>query len=288
MSSIPRVESFFHQPTSTWTHVVWDPASAAAAIIDPVLDYDPQAARTSQESVARLARFVDEQQLSVRWILETHAHADHLTAAAVLHELFACPVAIGRGICAVQAHFCQLFELGDTVAKDGSQFQRLLDDGDRLELGEQQIRVMSTPGHTDDSVTYVIGDAAFVGDTLFTPEYGTARCDFPGGSPRRLFHSIQRIYALGDQTRLFLCHDYPASGHSPRPMILVAEQRASNVHVGDGVDEAAFVRMRETRDATLKVPALILPAIQVNIRGGHLPEPGGNGVRYLKLPLNQV
>jgi len=288
MSSTPRVESFFHEPTSTWTHVAWDPASAMAAIIDPVLDYDPQAARTSEESASRVSRFIEEQSLCVQWILETHAHADHLTAAALLRQLFDCPVAIGRGICAVQQHFCQLFDLGDDFPADGSQFQKLLDDGDSLPLGEQQISVMTTPGHTDDSVTYVIGDAAFVGDTLFTPEFGTARCDFPGGNARRLYQSIRRIYTLGDETRLFLCHDYPESGRTPRPMTLVAEQRAGNVHARDGVSEETFVSMRETRDANLAVPALILPAIQVNIRAGMLPEPSANGLRYLRLPLNQL
>ena len=288
MSSTPRVESFFHETTSTWTHLVWDPASRGAVIIDPVLDYDPEACRTDGGSAQTLIEVARDHRLSIDQILETHAHADHLTAANLLRETLDCPVAIGRGICEVQRHFRKVFDLGDALPTDGSQFQQLLDDGDRLSLGELTIRVMSTPGHTDDSVTYVIGDAAFIGDTLFTPEYGTARCDFPGGDARRLYRSIQRIYDLGDECSLFLCHDYPAPGQAPRPMTTVAEQRAGNVHVRDGVSEDEFVAMREVRDARLAVPALILPAIQVNIRAGCLPDPAANGVRYLKLPLDQV
>lgn len=288
MSSSPRVESFFHPPTSTWSHVVWDPASLTAVIIDPVLDYDPEACRTDRRSVDVLIDFVRDRSLSVIRVLETHAHADHLTASAVIHDSLGCPMAIGRGICKVQRHFRKVFDLGDGLPADGSQFQELLDDGDRIAMGDLEIRVMSTPGHTDDSVTYLIGDAAFIGDTLFTPEYGTARCDFPGGDARRLFRSIQRIFALGDDFRLYLCHDYPEQGRTPRPMTTVAEQRSGNVHVRDGIDEDQFVLMREERDAQLAVPALILPAIQVNIRAGRLPDPAANGIRYLKLPLNQL
>jgi glyoxylase-like metal-dependent hydrolase (beta-lactamase superfamily II) len=288
MSSSPRVESFFHEPTSTWSHVAWDPATGIAVIIDPVLDYDPESCRTDRSSVEALIGFVREQDLSVIRVLETHAHADHLTASAVIHETLGCPMAIGRGICQVQRHFRAVFDLGDSLPADGSQFQELLDEDDRIALGEMELRVMSTPGHTNDSVTYLIGDAAFIGDTLFTPGYGTARCDFPGGDARLLYQSIRRIFALGDGVRLYLCHDYPEPGQTPRPMTTVAEQRSGNVHVRDGIGEDQFVAMREERDADLAVPALILPAIQVNIRAGRLPDPATNGVSYLKLPLNQL
>jgi glyoxylase-like metal-dependent hydrolase (beta-lactamase superfamily II) len=286
MNSVPEIRSLYHQPTSTWSHVVWDPGTRHGLIVDPVMDYDAPSGRTGPDFMNRLIRVVENEQLEMKWILETHAHADHLTAGAALKDRFGCPLAIGSGICAVQSHFKNVFNIGEPFRADGSDFDRLLDDGDRLPLGALEVAVMHTPGHTNDSVTYVIGDAAFIGDTLFTPEYGTARCDFPGGDARRLFQSIQRIFGLGDDVRLYLCHDYPETEREPRPMVTVREQRSDNVHVREGTPEEAFVEMRQRRDRSLPMPTLILPSIQVNIRAGRLPGPEGNGVRYLKIPLD--
>jgi glyoxylase-like metal-dependent hydrolase (beta-lactamase superfamily II) len=231
--------------------------------------------------------YVHQHHLRVEWILETHAHADHLSAAGYLHDRLGAPVAIGRGIVQVQQRFKTLFGLGDEFVADGRQFDRLLDDGDTFRLGELEARVIATPGHTDDSLTYVIGDAAFVGDTVFAPDTGTARADFPGGDAHRLYASIRKILALPAATRLFLCHDYPA-GRDPAAESSVAAQANGNVHVRDGIGEAEFVQLRRTRDATLAPPRLILPALQANIRGGRLPEPDPNGIRYFRLPLNQL
>jgi glyoxylase-like metal-dependent hydrolase (beta-lactamase superfamily II) len=286
MSNFPEVRSLYHPPTHTWTHLVWDRGSRHAAVVDPVLDYDAASGRTGTTSVAALPRIIDSEALDLRWILETHAHADHLSASAWLKSRYDCPVAIGAGIRDIQARFRKVFNLGETFPVDGCQFDRLLEDGDRIPLGDLEIEVLDTPGHTDDSVTYVLGDAAFIGDTLFAPDYGTARCDFPGGDAQRLFRSIQRIFALGDEVRLYLCHDYPPEGREALPSFIVAEQRSGNVHVRDGVGENDFVAMRERRDRDLDMPALILPSIQVNIRAGLLPDPEPNGVSYLKIPLN--
>jgi glyoxylase-like metal-dependent hydrolase (beta-lactamase superfamily II) len=286
-SSHPEVESFFHKDTGTWTHVVHD--GAAAVVIDPVLDYDACAARTSTASADAVLAFVRNRELHVAWILETHAHADHLSAAGYLHDTLDAPIAIGRGIVAVQAHFKQVFGLGDEFIADGSQFDRLLDDGDALAVGSLTVRAIATPGHTGDSMTYVVGDAAFVGDTLFAPDVGTARCDFPGGDCTRLYASIRRILALPDTTRLFLCHDYPpaARGAPSRETSVVAQTR-DNVQIGGGVGEADFVAKRRARAATLRVPRLLLPALQVNIRGGRLPPADADGHRFLRLPLNRI
>lgn len=285
-SSHPEVRSFFHEDTGSWTHVVH--AGGIAAVIDPVLDYDAAAARTSTASADAVLAFVREQGLQVAWILETHAHADHLSAAGYLHEALHAPLAIGRGILAVQAHFKVLFGLGDGFAADGSQFDRLLADGDTLAIGSLVLRALATPGHTRDSLTYVVGDAAFIGDTLFAPDLGTARCDFPGGDAAELHASIRRILALPAPTRLFLCHDYPPKD---RPVALpetsVAAEARGNPWVA-GTSEQAFVERRRARDATLPVPRLLLPALQVNIRGGRLPPPEADGCRYLRLPLNRV
>lgn len=286
MKMNPEVRSLYHSVTHTWTHVAWDPATRCAVIVDPVMDYDAASGRTGTGSAEAVVATVRENSLVPTWILETHAHADHLTAAAWLKTRLGCPVVIGAGIRGIQARFRQVFNLGDAFPVDGSQFERLVDDGDRLALGEMVVEVLHTPGHTDDSVTYRIGDAAFVGDTLFAPDYGTARCDFPGGDARRLYASIRRILGLGDGTRLFLCHDYPPDDREPRPMTTVAEQRSGNVHIRDGTDEDDFVAARERRDRELDMPALILPSIQVNIRAGVLPEPAANGVAYLKIPLD--
>lgn len=286
MSGNPEIESFFHPPTFTWTHLVWDSTSNKAVIIDPVLDYDRASGATDTKSVSALIEFASARSLDVIMILETHAHADHITAAGWLRGQLGCPVAIGRGIRQVQAVFREVFNLGEDLVPDGSQFDRLLEDGETIPLGDLQLEVLHTPGHTNDSVTYVVGDAAFIGDTLFTPEFGTARCDFPGGDAALLYRSIQRIMALGDETRLFLCHDYPAEGEAPQSYTTVAAEKADNIHIGKGASEDDFVAMRKSRDAQLKMPALILPAIQVNIRAGDLPPPEDNGLSYLKMPLN--
>lgn len=288
MTPLPEIRSVYHTPTNTWTHVAWDPDSRTAMIVDPVLDYDAPSGRTGQDAIRALMDIVEAEELRVEWILETHAHADHLTAGAVLKDRLGARLAIGGGIRAVQSHFRDVFNLGAGFPVDGSQFDQLFEDGDGFPLGQLTVRVMHTPGHTNDSVTYVVADAAFVGDTLFTPDYGTARCDFPGGDAHRLFQSIQKIYALGDQVRLFLCHDYPPGDRAPRPMVTVAEQRARNVHIHDGTSEEEFVELRLRRDATLNMPALILPSIQVNIRAGRLPDPEDNGAVYLKIPVDRL
>jgi glyoxylase-like metal-dependent hydrolase (beta-lactamase superfamily II) len=284
----PDVASFFHADTNTFTYVVHAGDGSAAAIIDPVLDFDPAAAATATRAADRVLAFVREHRLAVRWILETHAHADHLSAAGYLHDVLGAPVAIGGGIVRVQARFKALFGLGDEFVADGRQFDRLLVDGDVLELGDLQVRVLATPGHTDDSLTYVVGDAAFVGDTVFAPETGTARTDFPGGDAARLYGSIRRILSLPAATRIFLCHDYPAGGRDPSPESSVAAQAAGNVHARAGIAEADFIAMRRARDATLPPPRLILPSLQVNIRGGRLPPPDANGIAYLRLPIGQL
>jgi glyoxylase-like metal-dependent hydrolase (beta-lactamase superfamily II) len=288
MAKAPEVRGLYHEPTSTFSYVAWDPATRAALVIDPVLDYDGAAGRTDTASAAALLAILEAEQLQLQWILETHAHADHLSAAAFLHERSGAPVAIGRGITSVQENFRDIYNLGADFPVDGRQFDRLFADGERFALGEIEVEVMATPGHTDDSVTYRVGDAAFVGDTLFAPDYGTARCDFPGGDAARLFASVQRLYALAPETRLFLCHDYPPQGRGPRCEWSVAEQMAGNIHINAATREADFVQMRTERDAGLKMPALIIPSVQVNIRAGRLPEPEDNGRRYLRVPLDTL
>jgi len=284
----PQVESFHDVATSTFSHVVYDADGGHAAIIDPVLDFDPASARTTTASADRVLDFVRAHRLTVDWILETHAHADHLSAAAHLKAATGAQVAIGRGITHVQERFKALFGLEAEFPTDGRQFDRLLADGEAFRIGALEARVLATPGHTDDSLTYVIGDAAFVGDTVFAPETGTARVDFPGGDARKLFLSIHRLFDLPGDTRMFLCHDYPADGRSPQSQTTLQAQRAHNIHVGGGTAEDAFVAMRTARDAGLPVPKLILPALQVNIRAGELPPADANGIRYLRLPLNQL
>lgn len=284
----PQITSFHDPATSTFTYVVYDRANGNAAVIDPVLDFDPASARTSTASADRVLDFVQAQQLRVDWILETHAHADHLTAAAYLRRKTGAKVGIGRGITTVQARFQALFGIGAEMVADGSQFDRLFDDGDTVQVGGLEVHVLATPGHTDDSLTYLIGDAAFVGDTVFAPETGTARADFPGGDARKLYHSIRRLFGLPADTRLFLCHDYPPSSRSPSAETSLDAQRRTNIHVGAQSSEDSFVAMRTARDATLPSPRLMLPALQVNIRAGELPPPDANGIRYLRLPLNQL
>ncbi len=283
----PQVTPFFHADSCTFSYLVRDPASAAAVLIDPVLDFDPKSGRTGTRTAQRMLDAVHADRLDVIWILETHAHADHLSAGDWLRRaLPTAKLGIGTGIRAVQKTFAGVFNLGQAFAPDGSQFDHLFEDGEAFQLGTIEAEVLATPGHTNDSVSYRIGDALFVGDSLFMPDGGTARCDFPGGSAARLYQSIQRLYRLPASTRVFVCHDYAPGGRKHACQTTIAEQRERNIHVRDGVSEAAYVRVREARDATLDMPALLLPAVQVNIRAGALPEPEDNGVRYLKLPLD--
>lgn len=282
----PQVQGFFHQPSCTITYVVHDPGSGRAAVIDPVLDYDPVSGRSSTGFIDNVVAYIEAGELQVDWILETHAHADHLSAAQHLKRLLGVPVAIGEHIRDVQRIFRKLFNLGDGFAINGSQFDRLLRDGEHFALGGLDVQVLHTPGHTPACVTYVIGDCAFIGDTLFMPDYGTARADFPGGDAGSLYRSIRRILDLPNETCLCMCHDYAPGGREPAWETTVAEQRRDNVQVCDGVDEAQFVRKREARDRSLDMPRLILPSVQVNIRAGRFPEPESNGVSYLKIPIN--
>ena len=286
--SAPSVTAFFDEATFTVTYVVADPDSAHAAIIDPVLDYDPASGRTSTASADKVAGFVGDNGLHVDWILETHVHADHLTAAPYLKEKLGGRIAIGSNVAAVQEVFKGVFNIED-LATDGSQFDHLFEDGDEFEVGSISGSVLGTPGHTPACITYVVGDAAFVGDTLFMPDFGTARTDFPGGDAGILYDSIQRILSLPAATRLFLCHDYKAPGRDEFAWeTTVAEQRKANVHINQGVSRDEFVAMREGRDGELGMPRLILPSIQVNVRAGRLPEAEANGVCYLKIPLDAL
>ncbi len=283
----PGVEAFFDADTNTVTYVLMDPASNCCAIIDPVLDFDPASGRTHTGSADRVMEFIRSNDLEVDWILETHAHADHLSAAAYLKSKTGARTGTGRLISQVQATFKDIFRLGDEFVADGSQFDSLFDEGDSLHLGSLEIKVMATPGHTPSCVTYVAGDAAFVGDTLFMPDYGTARTDFPGGDAAVLYRSIRRILDLPLDTRIFLCHDYKAPGRDEYQWeTTVGQQRASNVHIHDGVTEHDFVEFRSQRDSELNMPKLILPSIQVNIRAGEMPPADENGVVFLKIPLN--
>ncbi|MFD0666163.1 MBL fold metallo-hydrolase [Ramlibacter sp. MAHUQ-53] len=284
----PEIESFFDPATCTWTHVVHAGQGTACAVIDPVLDYDAKAGRTATRSAQRVVDFVQARGLRVEWILETHAHADHLSAAAWLRGQLGGRIGIGALIPQVQRVFKALFHLESDFAADGSQFDHLFEDGETFAIGALQARVLAVPGHTPACVAFEVGDAVFAGDTLFPPDVGTARCDFPGGSAQQLYRSVRRLLAMPGTTRLFMCHDYPPEGRAPRCETTVAEQRAGNIHIRDGVDEADFVAMRTKRDAGLDKPLLIIPAIQVNIRAGRLPEPEANGVSYLKIPLNAL
>jgi glyoxylase-like metal-dependent hydrolase (beta-lactamase superfamily II) len=282
----PEVTAFFDEATNTVTYVVTDPGSKKCAVIDPVLDYDFASGRTATVSADLLINYIEDNGLELEWILETHVHADHLTAAQHIKEKLGGAICIGSHITAVQEVFINIFNLVDVVA-DGSQFDRLIADGDELPLGSMHVSVMHTPGHTPACKTFVIGDAAFVGDTLFMPDFGTARCDFPGGDAAVLYQSIQKIFSLPADTRLFMCHDYKAKGRDEFAWeTSVAEQREKNVHIHDGVTEDEFVTFRKGRDAELGVPKLILPSIQINIRGGDFPAAEDNGTSYLKVPLN--
>ncbi|MDM7481499.1 MAG: MBL fold metallo-hydrolase [Halomonas sp.] len=284
----PVVTPFFDEPTNTFSYVVRDPDGTACAIIDSVLDFDYAAGRTDTRSAEQIIAFVRREGLNVAWILETHVHADHLSAAPYLHAQLGGKTGIGAHIVEVQEIFGKAFNAGTEFARDGSQFDALFQEGDTFMIGALEASVLHTPGHTPACLTYVVGDAAFVGDTLFMPDYGTARCDFPGGDARTLYRSIQKVLALPDTTRLFLCHDYKAPGRDVyQHETSVAEQRQANIHVHEGISEDAFVRMRTERDATLGMPRLIIPSVQVNMRAGELPPEEDNGQVYLKVPLNR-
>lgn len=285
----PNVNAFFDESTNTVTYVVSDPSSHSCVIIDPVLDFDQASGRTSKKSADAVIDFIRANDLEVAWILETHAHADHLSAAHYLKEKTGGSTGVGKRITETQQIFKDVFNLGDGFSTDGGQFDRLLDDGEVIEAGGLQIHVIHTPGHTPACVTYLVGDAAFVGDTLFMPDFGTARVDFPGGDAATLYRSIQRIFQLPGQTRLFMCHDYKAPGRDEYVwQTTVAAQRAENVHIREGVSEKEFIKFRTERDATLGVPKLMLPSIQVNIRAGRMPAVEDNGVVYLKLPVDAI
>jgi glyoxylase-like metal-dependent hydrolase (beta-lactamase superfamily II) len=285
----PHVKAFFDEATFTVTYVVRDPDSNACAIIDSVLDYDPASGRTSHGSADAVIAHVRAEGLDVAWQLETHAHADHLSAAPYLQAALGGRMAIGEKIVRVQDTFGALFNAGSDFARDGRQFDHLFKGGERFSIGGLEGVALHVPGHTPACLAYVIGDAVFVGDTLFMPDYGTARCDFPGGDAAMLYRSIQRLLALPDETRVFLCHDYRAASRADfRWETTIGAQRRNNIHIHTGVTEAEFVTLREARDRTLDMPRLILPSVQVNMRGGHFPEPEDNGVRYLKIPLNTV
>ena len=287
-SLAPQVQGFFDPATWTVTYVVHSGAGSECAIIDSVLDYDPKSGRTKTQSADQVIAYVREQDLSVTWILETHAHADHLSAAPYLKKHLGGRVAIGERIQHVQTVFKGLFHLESSFRVDGSQFDALLSEGQTIDIGPLRAQVMAVPGHTPACVAYRIGDAVFVGDTLFMPDVGTARCDFPGGDAATLYASIQKILGLPDSTRLFMCHDYPPHGREVSYTCTVADQRQRNIHVRDGISQQQFVQMRTQRDATLEMPVLILPAVQINIRAGEFPPPEANGTSYVKIPLNAI
>lgn len=293
---IPRIEHFFDEDSCTFTYLVIDAASRQCAIIDSVMGYDPKSGRTSHAGVDRVAERVRELGLGVQWILETHVHADHLSAAPYLKAQFGGRTAIGSNIRTVQNMFSQLFNAEAGFARDGRQFDQLLHDEETFMLGTLRFRALHTPGHTPACMTYVVEDTAnpgesataFVGDTLFMPDYGTARCDFPGGDARALFQSIARVLALPPETELYMCHDYRPGGRELQWKTTVAEQRRHNIHVHEGIHEADFVALRQARDATLEMPVLLLPSVQVNMRAGELPPAESNGIRYLKVPIDAI
>ena len=284
----PLIKDFFDPETWTYTYVVYEREGAPCAIIDSVLNYDPKSGRTSTKSADEVIAFVKTHQLQVGWILETHAHADHLTAAPYLQSHLGGKLVIGDHIKNVQAVFKGVFNLDDHFKADGTQFDHLLKEGESLAFGNLSLKALFVPGHTPACIAYEIGDAIFVGDTLFMPDVGTARCDFPGGDAKTLYRSIQKILSYPGQTKLYMCHDYPPNNRPAAGVTTVADERANNIHVHDGVTEAQFVQLRTTRDKTLEMPTLILPSIQVNIRAGYFPEADSNGVSYLKIPLNTL
>ena len=282
------IKSFFDQATWTFTHVVSDPSTQHCIVIDPVLNYDSKAGRTSTASADELITYITNEKFNLDWILETHAHADHLTAARYLKDKLGGKIAIGEHISTVQGVFKNIFNLGLDFCADGSQFDYLLKDQERISFGEKSVTCLFVPGHTPACMAFEIDDAIFVGDTLFLPDVGTARCDFPGGDAGQLYHSVQKILSYPSNTKLYMCHDYPPVGRSAQCQTTVGQQRSSNIHIHDGVSEDDFVLMRTTRDKTLDMPALILPSIQINIRAGDLPAPEDNGTSYLKIPLDAI
>ncbi len=286
MHATATIQAFFDPKTWTVTYLVWDPATRRAAVIDPVLDYDFKSGHTGTEAADRVIACVAERALRVDWILETHAHADHLSGAHYLQERLGGRIAIGENICIVQATFKKLYNLERSFLPDGSQFDHLFRDGEKFSIGNIEATAILVPGHTPADMAYLVEDAVFVGDTLFMPDVGSARADFPGGDARQLHASMRRLLALPPETRMYVCHDYPPASRPPRWETTVAEQRAHNIHARDGIGEEAFVALRRARDATLEVPTLILPSIQVNVRAGQLPPADDNGVAYLRIPLN--
>jgi len=290
VNSSPRadVKAFFDPETWTFTYVVYAGKASPCVVIDSVLNYDSKSGRTATRSADEVIGFIQSEQLQLDWILETHAHADHLTAAPYIQNKLGGKIVIGDHITNVQKVFSNVFNLGEQFAVDGSQFDHLLKDGESLPFGSLSLKALYVPGHTPACMAYEIGDALFVGDTLFMPEVGTARCDFPGGSAQTLYRSIQRVLSYPDETKLYMCHDYPPEDRAAANCTTVGEEKRSNIHVNTGVSEEQFVQMRNKRDATLDMPNLILPSIQVNIRAGHLPEPEANGKSYLKIPLNTL
>jgi glyoxylase-like metal-dependent hydrolase (beta-lactamase superfamily II) len=280
------IQPFYDPATGTCSYVIADTATKAAAVVDPVLDFDMKAGRTSTRGADAILAHLREHGLTLQWILETHAHADHLSAARHIQAQAGGRIGIGAHITQVQATFRKLYNLERSFLPDGSQFDHLFADGERFHIGSTEVQAMHVPGHTPADLAYLVDGAAFIGDTLFLPDVGSARADFPGGDARTLYRSVRKLLALPPQTRLFVCHDYPPAGRAPRCETTVAEQRAANIHVHDGVTEDEFVAMREKRDATLEVPTLILPSLQVNVRAGQLPPPEDDGVSYLKIPLN--
>ncbi|WP_308387507.1 MBL fold metallo-hydrolase [Acidithiobacillus sp. AMEEHan] len=280
------IKTFFDSTTGTFTHVVHDPATRKAAIIDPVWDYDPKSGRTTECSLRSVVDHIASEDLRPEWVLETHVHADHLSAGNLLRERYGCKIGIGAAIRQVQETFKKIFHPEEGFQTDGSQFDRTFADGDAFSIGNVQVSVLHVPGHTPADSAYVIGKHVFVGDTIFAPDVGTARCDFPNGNAHTLYRSIQRLLSMPEDTVLHLCHDYPPEGREPRAEWTVAEERAGNIHVHDGVSEEDFVKMRTERDATLAMPVLILPSVQINMRAGALPPAEANGVSYLKIPVN--
>jgi glyoxylase-like metal-dependent hydrolase (beta-lactamase superfamily II) len=287
--NIPQLKAFFDKETFTVTYVVHDPDTKAAAVIDSVFNFDPSSGRTSFDSADKVIAYVNEQDLKIEWLLETHAHADHLSAATYLQENLGGKIAIGEHIVTVQDVFGKLFNSGTEFQRDGSDFDHLFADGDTFKLGSLDVTVLHVPGHTPADIAYVIGDAVFIGDTMFMPDYGSARADFPGGDARKLYQSMRRLLSLPGSTRLFMCHDYLPEGRDKYLWeTTVEEQRKGNIHAHDGVSEDEFVKMRTERDKTLNMPRLILPSVQVNMRAGHLPPAEENGLRYLKVPLDGI
>jgi glyoxylase-like metal-dependent hydrolase (beta-lactamase superfamily II) len=287
MSQQPDVIGFFHEPTSSVSYLVVDPETRACAIVDAVLDYDPSGGRTSTQSAEQILAAVRDRDLTVTWILETHVHADHLSAAEFLRRATGAQAAIGAEVVGVQKYFGALFHSADTILPDGGDFDHLFQDGERFMIGNIAAQTLHTPGHTPACMAYLVGNALFVGDTLFMPDYGTARCDFPGGNAGQLYRSIQRLLAMPDATRIFVGHDYAPHGRAIQWEASVKTQREQNIHLKDGVSEADYIAMRNARDRTLALPALILPSVQMNIRAGAPPPPEANGVSYLKIPLDR-